>query len=174
MTGCVPVLGDLLASTVIAVPTQIDGLPDGERKRLDALFRTDPLLEQLGAELLEWRPGAAIVRATIQLAHTNFLGGGHGAILFSLGDVAMSFASNGYGRQAVATHIDISYHRGVQPGDLVTATVTEISRTRRFGHHRVELAVGDRLVASATGTTYRTDDWHFGADQWSEEWRAKH
>ena len=77
MTGCVPVLGDLLASTVIAVPTQIDGLPDGERKRLDALFRTDPLLEQLGAELLEWHPGAAIVRATIQLAHTNFLGGGH-------------------------------------------------------------------------------------------------
>lgn len=174
MMGCVPVPGDLSASTVIAVPIPINGLPDGERQRLDALFRTDPLLEQLDAELLEWHPGTAIVRATIQIAHTNFLGGGHGGVLFSLGDLAMSFASNGYGRQAVATHIDISYHRGVQPGDLVTANVTEISRTRRFGHYRVELMVSDRLVASATGTTYRTDDWHFGTNQWSEEWRAKH
>jgi len=111
MMGCVPVPGDLSASTVIAVPIPINGLPDGERQRLDALFRTDPLLEQLDAELLEWHPGTAIVRATIQIAHTNFLGGGHGGVLFSLGDLAMSFASNGYG---------------------------------------------------------------FGADQWSEEWRAKH
>ena len=174
MMGRVPVLGDLLASTVIAVPAQTNELPNEERERLDALFRTDPLLDQLDAELLEWHPGGATVRATIQVLHTNFLGGAHGGILFSLGDIAMSFASNGYGRQAVATQIDISYHRPVQPGDLVTATATEISRTRRFAHHRVELAVRDRLVASATGTTYRTDDWHFGADLWSEEWRAKH
>ena len=159
---------------MIAVPAKTSGLPNERRERLDALFRTDPLLEQLQGELLEWGPGMAVVRATIQVAHTNFLGGGHGGILFSLGDIAMSFASNGYGRQAVATQIDISYHRAVQPGDLVVATATEINRSRRFGHHGVELVVGNRLVASATGTTYRTDEWHFGVDQWSEEWRAKH
>ena len=169
-----PVLGDLSASTVIAVAATPNKLPKEENERLDALFRSDPLLEQLGAELVEWGPGVAVVRAAIQRAHTNFLGGGHGGIIFSLGDVAMSFASNGYGRQAVATQIDISYHRAVQAGDLVVATAPEVSRTRRFAHHRVELTVAERLIASATGTTYRTDDWHFGADQWSDEWRAKH
>ena len=169
-----PVRGDLSAGTVNSVSNEAPELPANGRARLEELFRADPLMDQLGAELLTWSPGIATVQATVQDSHTNFLGGGHGGILFSLGDIAMSFASNGYGRQAVATQIDISYHRGVGPGDLVIATVTEISRTRRFGHHRVELKVNEQLVASATGTTYRTDKWHFGAEIWPEEWREKY
>ena len=157
-----------------SVPNNSDELPENARQQLDELFRSDPLMDQLGAELLMWSPGNASVQATIEVAHTNFLGGGHGGIMFSLGDIAMSFASNGYGRQSVATQIDISYHRGVRPGDMITATASEISRTRRFAHHRVELTVNDRLVASATGTTYRTDEWILGPDIWPDEWREKY
>ena len=135
------------------MPNDSDELPENARQQLDDLFRSDPLMDQLGA---------------------NFLRGGHGGIMFSLGDIAMSFASNGYGRQSVATQIDISYHRGVRPGDTITATASEISRTRRFAHHRVELIVDDRLVASATGTTYRTDEWILGPDIWPDEWREKY
>ena len=156
------------------MPNDSDELPENARQQLDDLFRSDPLMDQLGAELLMWSPGNAKVQATIEVAHTNFLGGGHGGIMFSLGDIAMSFASNGYGRQSVATQIDISDHRGVRPGDTITATASEISRTRRFAHHRVELIVDDRLVASATGTTYRTDEWILGPDIWPDEWREKY
>ena len=157
-----------------SVPNNIDELPENARQQLDELFRSDPLMDQLGAQLLTWSPGNACVQATIEVAHTNFLGGGHGGIMFSLGDIAMSFASNGYGRQSVATQIDISYHRGVRPGDMITATASEISRTRRFAHHRVELTVNDRLIASATGTTYRTDEWLLGLGVWPNEWREKY
>ena len=170
----VPVRKDLSAGTVNSVPSEDPELPAPGRARLEALFSADPLMAQLGAELVIWSPGAATVQVTMNDNHTNFLGGGHGGIIFSLGDIAMSFASNGYGRLALATQIDISYHRGVRPGDLVVATATEISRTRRFGHHRVELKVNDRLVATATGTSYRTDEWHFGAEIWPDEWREKY
>lgn len=170
----VPVCSDFLEGTVNSVSSEDQELPAQGRNRLELLFSADPLMAQLGAELIVWSPGAATVQATMNETHTNFLGGGHGGILFSLGDIAMSFASNGYGRLALATQIDISYHRGVRPGDLVVATATEISRTRRFGHHRVELKVNERLVASATGTTYRTDDWHFGEEIWPAEWREKY
>ena len=130
-----------------SVSNEVQQLPAEGRERLDALFRSDPLMSGLAAELLSWSPGLATVQAEVQVAHTNFIGGGHGGIVFSLGDIAMSFASNGYGRQALATQIDISYHRGVLPGDVIIATASEINRTRRFGHHRVEMKVNERLVA---------------------------
>ena len=131
-------------------------------------------MHQLGGSLVSWSPGQSTVTASIDKSHTNFIGGGHGGILFSLGDIAMSFASNGYGRQCLATQINISYHRGVLPGDLIAAVATEINRTRRFAHYRLDLSVEKKLVASATGTTYRTNEWHFGDEAWPDTWREKY
>jgi len=149
-------------------------LPDDLRVRLDNLFRSDPAAAQLGVELDSWSPGHAVINAVLTDSHTNFMGVGHGGVLLTLGDIAMSYASNGYGRVAVAIQIDVAYHRAVGSGDEVVATATEISRTRRFANHRLELHVGDLLVCSATGITYRTDEWHFGPDAWTETWRVEH
>ena len=41
-----------------------------------------------------------------------------------------------------------------------------------FGNN--ELHVDEKLVGSATGITYRTDEWHFGENLWPEDWRLKH
>ena len=128
------------------------------------------MADELGAELGEWGPGTAVVRCTVRPQHVNFLGGAHGGLIFSLGDIAMSYASNGYGRVALAIRIDVSYLRGVEVGEVLTADATTSHVSRRFGHHQLDLSVGGRLVAQATGTTYRTDDWHFGADAWPEDW----
>ncbi len=144
------------------------------RGRLDGLFRSDPMAGSLGAELVGWEPGHATVRATIADGHANFLGVGHGGILLTLADIAMSFASNGFGRVAVAVNLDVSYHRKVAPGDEVVATATQVDRSRRIAHHRLEARVGDLLVCSATGITYSTAEWHFGADAWPEGWRVEH
>jgi len=149
-------------------------LPDDLRRRLEDLFRSDDVATGLGAELIRWGPGHAAVRAIVDSSHANFMGVVHGGTLFTFADIALSFASNSHGRVALAIQVDIAYHRGVAPGDEVVATATEISRTRRIANYRLELHVGDILVASATGVTYRTDDWHFGSDAWTEEWRATH
>ena len=107
-------------------------------------------------------------------AHTNFLGVAHGGILLTLGDIALSFASNGYGRKALAVQIDIVYHRGVKPGDKVVASATEFNRSRRFANYRIELHVDENLVASATGLAFRTDEWHLNEDDWPEDWKSKY
>ncbi len=149
-------------------------LPDDLRRRLDDLFRSDRVATRLGTELLHWHPGHATVSTVVDNPDANFMGVIHGGTLFTLADIALSFASNGHGRIALAIQVDIAYHRGVTPGDEVIATATETSRTRRIANHHLELHVGEELVGSATGITYRTDEWHFGSDSWPEEWRANH
>ncbi|MCP5025116.1 MAG: PaaI family thioesterase [Actinomycetia bacterium] len=149
-------------------------LPRELADRLDALFRSDPHSAHLGALLIEWSLDHASVGCTIGDHHTNFLGGGHGGVVFSLADIAMSFAGSSDGRVAMAVQIDISYMRGVRPGDHLVATATVTNRTRRFAHASVEVSAGDRLVAAATGVNYRTDEWHFGANAWPQSWRDAH
>ncbi len=149
-------------------------LPEGLASRLDALFRGDAHARSLGIELVSWDVGAAVVQARLTPDHHNFLGSGHGAFTFSLADVAMSVASNSEGRICPAVHIDIAYLRAVRNGDVLVATATTTADSRRLGRLRLEVTVDGRPVASATGTTYRTDDWHFGAEAWPADWRDAH
>jgi acyl-CoA thioesterase len=149
-------------------------LSAGATTALDDMFRSDPLLGSLGASLVSWSSGAATVECEIAEQHTNFIGGAHGGILFSLGDMAMSFASNSHGRIAVAVQLDVTYHRGARAGDCLRAVATERTRSRRFGSYELELRCGDVHVASMHGITYRTDDWHLGEDEWTAEWRTTH
>lgn len=150
------------------VPVENDALDPSER--LLDWFRQDPMASSLGAELVECEPGRAVVTATVRDDQVNFLGVGHGGLLFTLGDIAMAFASNAYGRVALALRLDITFMSGVGPGDTLVATASTPKITRRFGHHQLDVHVNDELVARANGTTYRTDDWHFGSEAWPESW----
>ncbi|MBT4010337.1 MAG: hotdog fold thioesterase [Actinobacteria bacterium] len=75
------------------------------------MFVNDPVAKKLGANLLEWGSGKATVELAINKYHTNFLGSGHGGVLFTLGDIAFSYACNSYGRKSLAIHVSLDYHR---------------------------------------------------------------
>lgn len=150
-----------------------ESLPLEAAAGLDELFRTDPHATHLGARLVDWSLGSAIVECTVAEHHLNFLGVGHGGVVFSVADIAMSVASNSPGRTAVAIHLDINYLHRVDPGDRIVATASVASMSRRFCHVSLSVARGERQLATATGITYRTDDWHLGADTWPDEWRAR-
>ncbi|MCP3987702.1 MAG: hotdog fold thioesterase [Actinomycetia bacterium] len=151
-----------------------ESLPPGLHDRLDASFRRDPHAAHLGIEIISWAQGSATVGCTITEGHTNFLGGGHGGVMFSLADVAMSIASNTVGRITVAVQVDISYLRRVVPGDRLTATATVTNTSRRLTHIDIEVMAGERKVSAATAIGYRTDDWLFGAEAWPDSWRSTH
>lgn len=138
--------------------------------RLDQLFRADPTALGVGAELVSWGHGEAVVAATVTDQQTNFMGMTHGGVVFTLADIAMSVASNSFGRVALAVRLDISYLRGTRPGDRLVASASTTHTSRRFGHHRLDLTRDDELVAQASGTTYRTDEWHFGSESWPADW----
>ncbi|MCP5026032.1 MAG: phenylacetic acid degradation protein PaaD [Actinomycetia bacterium] len=143
------------------------------RAELDALFRADTLARTLNLELVDWSGGEARVTGTPTEEHCNFLGGVHGGFLYSAADVAMSVASNSWGRAAVAVSIDMQYAAGARPGDVLEFAATEQTRSRRIGNYRLVVVRGERTIATATGLTYRTDDWLLGAEAWSDHWRSR-
>ncbi|MCP3913090.1 MAG: hotdog fold thioesterase [Actinomycetia bacterium] len=141
---------------------------------LDALFRADTLARTLDIELVDWSAGQARVSAVPSTEHCNFLGGVHGGFIYSAADVAMSVASNSWGRMAVALSIDMQYAAGGRPGDELEFVATEQTRSRRIGNYRLVVSRGERTIATATGLTYRTDDWVLGAGAWSGDWRSRY
>ncbi len=150
------------------------GLPTGVYEQLDALFRSDAYVGRIGAEIVDWSIGSATIAATVQDDQVNFVGVGHGGLLFSLADIGMSVVSNSEGRISLAISFNIDFQRATRPGDRILVAATTTSQTRRLSTHEVVAMVGDRQVGAGRGITYRTDDWLLGEDAWPDQWRATH
>jgi acyl-CoA thioesterase len=143
------------------------------RAALDALFRADPHARQLGIELVDWGLGWAEVRATPAEGHANLLGGLHGGFVFSMGDVALAYAANSWGRRSTALSVEIHYLRPGSTGSPLRAVARCRHRSRRVSSFAVEVFdAEDRLLASLQGLNYRTDEWHFDEASWPSRWRA--
>jgi acyl-CoA thioesterase len=96
-----------------------------------------------------------VIAMEVQPAHTNFLGVGHGGMVFSLADCAFSLASNSEGDPAVAIDTHLVLTAPATAGDRLEARVREVSRGRTLGTYRAEVTRGDgRTVALFTGTVY--------------------
>jgi acyl-CoA thioesterase len=98
-----------------------------------------------------------VVGLVVGKSHTNFLGVGHGGMVFSLADCAFSLASNNAGDRAVAIDTHLVLTAATRPGDRLTASVSETSRGRTLGTYRVDVTRDDgRTVALFTGTVHIT------------------
>jgi acyl-CoA thioesterase len=125
------------------------------------LAARDPLAHALGIRCTEAGPGRAIVTMTVAPEHRNFNGTCHGGVIFSLADTAFGLASNSHGVIAAGIDAHITYHVAVHPGDALTATATELSRSRRVAVYRIDVRRADQaLVAGFTGTVYVTGRAH--------------
>ena len=121
------------------------------------LIARDCFVRSLGIRCLDAGAGHATVSLTVGAAHLNFNGTCHGGVIFALADTAFGLASNSHGLIAAGIDAHITYHVAAQAGDTLTATATEVSRTRKLGVYRVDLARGDgTLISSFTGTVYIT------------------
>ena len=121
------------------------------------LIARDRFVRSLGIRCVDAGPGHAAVTLTVGDAHLNFNGTCHGGVIFALADTAFGLASNSHGLIAAGIDAHITYHVAAQAGDTLTATAVEVSRTRKLGVYRVDLARGDgTLISSFTGTVYIT------------------
>ena len=81
-------------------------------------------------------------------------------------DSALAFACNTHGSVTVAIENAISYPRGVEVGDVLTATAEEESSTTRLGFYRVTVNNQRKeLVSTFRGTVYKTHRAHAEAPQ---------
>lgn len=134
---------------------------DAEREAAARVARhaaRDPLMRLLGIECVGGGPGRATVSLAVRDDHLNFNGTCHGGVTFALADAAFGLASNSHGVIAAAIDAHITYQVAVKPGDTLTATGVEASRSRKLGVYRIDVTRQDgALVSTFTGTVYVTD-----------------
>jgi len=159
----------------VGSPEMSDPGPQGDNRRLlGELFAADQLARSLSVSLLDWGGGWATAAATPGPKVMNFLGSVHGGYIFAATDVALSVASNSWGRVAVAISVDFHYVAPAPSNEQLEFTAQETSRGRNIATYALEVRSDQRLIATATGTTFRTKDWHLGEHSWSAQWRAHH
>lgn len=154
------------------VADAMNGHPN--RDTLAEVFATDRLARAMSVDLGDWGGGWAQVAATAGADDLNFVGAVHGGFIYAAADVALSVASNSWGRICVAVSIDMHYLAPASLGSRLEARAHEQSRGRNIATYALEIRSDHALLATATGVTFRTRDWHLGSDAWTSEWRAEH
>jgi phenylacetic acid degradation protein PaaD len=128
-----------------------------KQSRVEEMLGADPYAQSLGIELVSVTDQEIVVGMVVGESHVNFLGVGHGGMVFSLADCAFSLASNSAGDRAVAIDTHLVLTAPSKPGDRLTATVNEASRGRTLGTYRVDVSREDgRKLALFTGTVHIT------------------
>ena len=120
------------------------------------LYEADTAAHALGVELVSGEAGSAVVQLTVADQHLGSLGQMHGGVLFTLADVAMSYASNSRGAKSMAISASIDFIDGTSLGDVLTATAVEHNLRGKSGIYDVTIHTQDqRLVATFRGNTLR-------------------
>jgi acyl-CoA thioesterase len=128
-------------------------------ERVAELFAADSYAKALGAELISVTDDELVVALDVEDRHLNFLGGGHGGMVFSLADCAFSLASNSAGPVAVAIDTHMVFTAAARTGNRLTATATELSRGQQLGTYHIKVVRDDGRVAGLfTGTVHISTD----------------
>ena len=115
----------------------------------------EPYVKLFGMKVLELREGYSKVQMKAKKNHLNLHQTTHGGAIFSLVDVAFGSAANSYGNIAVAINLNISYSRPSNPGDILTAEATEVSRGRTVGTYNIQVTnEKGKVVASSQAIAF--------------------
>ncbi|MBR0872138.1 hydroxyphenylacetyl-CoA thioesterase PaaI [Bradyrhizobium tropiciagri] len=124
---------------------------DVARACADAMWKEDDASKGLGMELVEIRPGQAVMTMTVQPHMVNGQRICHGGYIFTLADSAFAFACNSHNERAVAAQGNVTFIRPGKLGDRLVATAREISRSGRSGIYDVHVTAGDTVIAEFRG-----------------------
>lgn len=137
-------------------------MADGVSERVQRLASQDRFMHMLGVELVHSDEGQARVRARVGERHLNFNGTCHGGFLFSLADCSFGLASNSHGTLAAGIDAHISYATPARVGDVLVASAEEETRSQRLATYRIRVTreKDQRVIATFTGTVFRTEEVH--------------
>jgi acyl-CoA thioesterase len=123
----------------------------------DSLYARDHASNMLGIQVDDIAPGFARCSMTVRQDMVNGHDTCHGGLIFTLADSAFAFACNACNRATVALGAQISFTAPARLGDVLVATATEQSRTRRTGVYDVKIVTRDgRDIALFRGNSYET------------------
>jgi acyl-CoA thioesterase len=117
--------------------------------------RNDPWANFLGVNIEKVEKGYACCSVVIREEMLNFLGAVHGALIFSLADVAFSAAANSDYSPSLALDVSGSFLKGAAVGDTLTAEARLLNTTKRTGLYRMDVSKNGELIATFNGTVFR-------------------
>ncbi len=131
-------------------------------KVVKKMMAEDAFSQWMGIEVLDLKPGFVKIEMEIRDEMNNGFKITHGGIAYSLADSALAFASNSYGRVAVALETNISYMKKVNSGDTLTAITDEVRVGGTIGVYNILISdQRGKDVALFRGTVFRTQEQHF-------------
>ena len=117
----------------------------------DAMWQDDDASRGLGMEILDIKPGRAVLAMTIKPDMVNGQRIAHGGFIFTLADSTFAFACNTHNERAVAAQCQVTFIRPGKLGDVLVASAREISRSGRSGIYDVRVTSGDVVIAEFRG-----------------------
>ena len=125
---------------------------------VDHMMQHDLFSQWLGIAILEIKDGFSKIKMTVRDEMINGFGIVHGGIAFSLADSAFAFACNNRNILSVALDTSINFLKPVHPGDVLTATATELHNGKSTGLYHISISnQHDHIVAVFKGTCFRTN-----------------
>ncbi|MEZ5923722.1 MAG: hotdog fold thioesterase [Hyphomicrobiaceae bacterium] len=125
------------------------------------LLSRSPVLIWLGAEIVGLEPGYAHLAMTIGDQHTNFIGVGHGGVVFTLADAALGFASSCRNDRVVTADAEIRYLMPAKAGERLEAVAREVWRRPPNALTDVEVRQGGHVLALMRGRVRSLGEPHF-------------
>lgn len=125
-----------------------------EPEKTDSYFDTDEYAKNLGVKLIINNSDNTLCELEINNSHMNGVGSVHGAVIFSLADIAFATACN-KAQKYVGMQADIRYLNRPK-GDRLYAYAHPISSSNRVVHYQVDITDNkETKVAQFTGIAYK-------------------
>ncbi len=121
-------------------------------------LRSDPYARFLGVQIARIEKGCAETQLTVTDHMLNFNNVVHGAVIFSLADVAFAAACNSFNQTSVALSFHIVYRRPVNLGTKLTAEAKEESTGKTTALYKITVRTEKkRVVALCEGLAYKLE-----------------
>lgn len=121
-----------------------------------AMWSRDRAAQSLGMQIVEVRPGHAMLTMPVRPDMVNGHHICHGGLIFTLADTAFAYACNSYNHNTVASACHIDFLAPAREGDLLEAEAVERSLAGRTGVYDITVRVaGGKTVALFRGKSYR-------------------
>lgn len=128
------------------------------RASAEEMWRDDAASRALGMQILDVRPGTAVVSMEVREDMINGWEICHGGLVSAVADSAFAVACNSRGVVTVAAGFDVTFLESARLGDTLVATALERSVRGRSGVYDVTVrrAADDVVVAEFRGRSRGT------------------
>ena len=119
---------------------------------------SDPFRKFLGAEVEEFKPGYARVKAVVRKEFLNFHGVAHGAFVIAVSDFAFAIAGNADNIRRMALNINMNFYSAAKEGDVLIGEAERIAGGKKVGFYELRVSKennGEKeIVAKGTAIVY--------------------